>query len=421
MSMMLSHTLPRIRNNLWDPRILKCLACTQMQLSGTLRRFCNDAASKLLALSEDSAQVLQGKNKQLRHLIMSSAWPKLTSFEVNGVLYPLPYMPNRPSSGVQEGKQLTSQQLQYMAGFFDGDGCVTPVTALSGCMLHVRQSFEGAEVLLLYQAAFGGCIRLVNRGIGLRKPVLTWERFGRPARAAASILARNSIVKKRQLEIASSWPEYEGDRRARAVELAFCKQVDSSIRTSCSWGYFTGFFDAEGHVNVSQAVTLTIAQKYVTVLDCLQAFLLCETGIAATIRHGHGGASFTLNVNRMADSKRILKRMLESGMVRKTQQAFLALERTAENAASIRRATEDCVGQQMFGKRLDEAGLLRAAAIKQAQQHARYHLRKGRADVAAAMLQEVDELKREHAVQKARLENSQLHEYLCNLKRAIKS
>ena len=411
MSTTLFHIPPRIRNILWEPRIWKCRGCRQLDL----RRFSNDPANQLLALSEDSAEVLQEKNKQLRGLISSVAWPRITSFQVAGNVYPLPWHPSQKPSGTEEPKQLTRQQLEYMSGFFDGDGCVSPHGRLSGCGLVVSQSFDAAKVLLLYQAAFGGCIRIANHGIGLKKPVLAWELRGRPARAAASTLAENSIVKRRQLEIASSWPEHEADRRGAAAELAFCKKVDSGMASCCSWGYFAGFFDAEGYVGVSKhQVYLNITQKHVTVLNCLQAFLLCEMGVGGNICHSR--ESFALRITASAYSKQILKQLLNSGLIRKTEQALLALEWSAEDVARIRRAMEDFVGQQRFGRRLDEAGLLRAAAISRAQKKAHRNMQKGRGDVVATIFKKVDDLKQEHALKNAQLENSKLYKYLCNLK-----
>ena len=58
-------------------------------------------------------------------------------------------------------KRLASEPvLAYLAGFFDGDGCVACASGLSGCYLSTAQSFDQAEVLMLFYETFGGSIVL---------------------------------------------------------------------------------------------------------------------------------------------------------------------------------------------------------------------------------------------------------------------
>ena len=379
---------------------------------GSSRRCSFSLPSHLVALPEDSLQDLQAKNKQLRAAISSLRWPSLTSFTFRGDRYPLPYSPQDDSCG-QATQNLAKGQLDYMAGFFDGDGCVSSHQDLSGCNLHVTQSLIGVDVLFLFQSAFGGSICCMNNGKGLRQPVLVWSLFGRKAHAAANRLASHSIVKQRQLQRASEWPKSAAERKVAASGLASLKRFDSGVLGPCSWEYLAGFFDAEGYIRQARAtasVSLVMAQKYGTVLYAVSDFLLREMGLEVNVHKAASGKLYTLYIGA-ADSRPILEKMLESGLVRKAQQAKLALTLDANNASEIRVAMEQLVGHQMFGKRLNEAGLARASIIKRMLQRAHCRLRHGQPEEACIIRKEAESLKCQHRLLAAHHENMQLNEY----------
>ena len=362
------------------------------------------------AVSGHTLKELQAKNNQLRAEIKALPWPRLSSFEVNGNVYPLPQKIFRKSLEI---KQVPREELQYLAGFFDGDGCAMPTSDLSGCQLFVSQSYRGAAVLYLFLTAVGGSIRNAQSGAGLHEPVLQWSVFGQQARLVASMLAPLGIVKKTQLEIAMHWPVCKSTRHEAALELAFCKHIDSACPSDCSWPYFAGFFDAEGNIGQfghSQSLRLSIKQKHITVLDCLRAFLLSELRLRASVNcHLEMHA---LRIDSTSKSKIILQKMLDAGLVRKAEQAKLALKLCAGNVVQTRHALQDLVGNQGFGKRLDKAGLARAAKIRKVRQRARYAMQKGWTDFASSMLEEVECLMPEHAMLNAKFENILLCNYI---------
>ena len=364
--------------------------------------------------AEETCRHLQEENKQIRARLKSLKWPPLSSFQARGQVYNLPYVAvakeNPFCTDVRWSLALTDR-LKYLAGFFDGDGCVLPDGRLSGCSLGVGQSFDAAEVLLLFQSTFGGYIGRLHDGAGLRKPCLQWRVYGPAARRAAHLLLPFSIVKRKQLELAWNWPETKNEREQVSQQLSNLKQYDSSAEGPCSWEYFAGFFDAEGYVGLraKASLHLSVSQKHVTVLECLRRFLRSE--MPHEFRIMHYMCKHTLRIDTTSICKQVLQKFLGSGMLRKSDIAKLALDLTQENATTIRVSMSKLSGNQQFGKILDEAGLSRAQCILEMQQKAVRAGRNGHVQKAEELLIEVRRLKNEHVLLKAQLENSRLHEY----------
>ena len=75
------------------------------------------------------------------------------------------------------------KELEYLVGFFDGDGCVS---FWGGRMvLHINQNVDSARVLLCFRQAFGGSITVSGQPTGRNKGVLKWRVYGENARKAA--------------------------------------------------------------------------------------------------------------------------------------------------------------------------------------------------------------------------------------------
>ena len=121
--------------------------------------------------------------------VIQLAPPK--NFVAFGNVYELPRaVKETPSELPSEG------MLQYLSGFFNGDGCVrSDMTAL-----HIGQSVQGAEVLFLFQRFFGGTISVHAPETGLHCAALHWRVSGDKARKAAEMLNRTKLSKQRQLD-----------------------------------------------------------------------------------------------------------------------------------------------------------------------------------------------------------------------------
>ena len=179
-------------------------------------------------------------SQRLKKYLGDLRWPRLRHLQVGGVCYQLPLssrrvdmsslLPNCPKA-----------DLQYLAGFFDGDGCVSVETKLSGCTLSVCQSVCGQEVLLAFLRVFGGTIRVLSHGKGCTRPALNWEIHGNNASLAAQLLQEHCTVKKEQLCIAATWPSNTLDRIHCSSRLAKLKPLPSCMPKALSWSYVTGF------------------------------------------------------------------------------------------------------------------------------------------------------------------------------------
>ncbi|CAE7538556.1 AQR1 [Symbiodinium sp. CCMP2592] len=359
---------------------------------------------------ELTLQEIQKENEDLRKELKKLPWPMLKYFWANGRTYSLPLraesrdLSHRPAQA----------RLEYLAGFFDGDGYVGCETRLTGAALKVSQSFDQAEVLMLFRQTFGGSISRERRGVGLGKPKLQWQAYGQSARRAVRLLALHSITKQKQLLIAARWPKTKSLREDRKAELCALKQYDSAVAGPCSWSYFAGFFDAEGCIRLDPRVAslqVKVSQKHPRALRSLRAFLQTTSGIDATLGN-FTGYGYELWVCSLSKCKEILQHLLDAGLLCKVQQAQLALSLTPENAAEVRAELASRSGNQRFGRRLDAAGQNRARKILSAQRQVACLCRRGLEAEADAKQREVARLKDEHELRKARYENQQLLEYI---------
>lgn len=85
-------------------------------------------------------------------------------------------------------------RLAYLAGFFDGEGCVYPRNGLQ-----VSASQVDRRPLDMLQALFGGTIKTPALVEG-RRQMYYWVRYGKPAAVALRALLPWLVVKREQVE-----------------------------------------------------------------------------------------------------------------------------------------------------------------------------------------------------------------------------
>ena len=381
--------------------------------AGVTQKAIGDLRSSTADL-DDALHTLQRKNKQLRMILQTLRWPLLQHFEANGIRYELPF-PGQNKQPAPSSSMHSPASCLYLSGFFDGDGCVSSSSDRSGCTMSVNQSFDQANVLMLFFDTFGGSIARGARGLGLGKPMLQWRVYGANASLAASLLAPRSITKRKQLALATQWPIDRSFREDYEAKLVAWKRHDSAVPGACSWEYLAGFFDAEGCILLSSrwSLCLKITQKFPTVLRCIQSFLFQDLGINAHIYPT--GPGWLLQVTGYSSSKQVLKSMLQAGLLCKAAQAELALGMDPQNVGQVRVGLSELKGNQHFGRKLDEAGRERARSIKSLRGTLGYLEHRGKLQQAKVLKAEVETLKQEHALLNARLENQQLLEYMRKL------
>ena len=286
------------------------------------------------------------------------------SITVEGVTHNLPMR----SVGPPE-RHPTRDELEYLVGFFDGDGCVSMESKTGSMRLRVTQSIESAEVLFHYRELLGGGISRQSNGTGKHRAMLAWHVSGWTMRHVAALLSQIPSMKQAQLKIAGGGI-IEGPRRERIGEQLFqLKQKDHvAKKLKCTWAYFSGFFDAEGSVTVtplSVGLRLDVKQLNPFVLKRLLEFL--HDGKLNSWRLRQDQNCPGVVCTDLATSKQTLKHLLDHGLLVKQKQAQLALSLNVANHKKVREAVMELNGWQKKYNRLDEEGLSRAKELQALQ------------------------------------------------------
>ncbi len=321
-------------------------------------------------------------------------FPSPSFFMVEGVTHDLPMK----SVGPPE-RHPTREELEYLVGFFDGDGCVTMSSGNGEISLQIGQNIDSAHVLLHYRELLGGGIARHASGTGKHKAMLRWHVSGSKMRHVAALLGQIPSMKQAQLKIAGGG-NIEGQCRERIGEQLFqLKQKDHvAKKLKCTWAYFSGFFDAEGSVQVLPlwvGLKLNVRQVNPFVLKRLLEFLHDSKLDSWRLLQDQNCAG--LVCTDLATSKQTLKHLLDHGLLVKQQQAQLALSLNAANHKKVREAVMELNGWQKKYNRLDEEGVCRAKELKLLQ----IKMRTSSCTKEQELLQgEIQELREEHVFQK---------------------
>ena len=369
-------------------------ASTRGQLGPQWGILCNDFSTTTCMLEK-----WQRRCQRLKCLLQRVRFPRPESFEVNGKVYELPVRSGPPAC------HPSREELEYLGGFFDGDGCVSLCSSSGRVFLSISQSVQRPSILLRFRAAFGGGIYLEQGARGTRYACLRWRAQDSAAHEAASVLHSFTIMKSAQLH-----QVLEGnicrDRRNKVVKTL----LDLKAHTHkpghgtgpFTWRYFAGLFDAEGSIIVqaqSHSISLIVSQKNPYILRLIGAFLE-NRGFGNWNLYKQSGGSYQLACKHQGTAKASLKKLLSRGLSLKRPQAQHCLVLTEKNHAETREAVSQLNGQQNFYSRLDEAGIERAKAISKLQIKL-YHLRQRRSkeiddQITVAIGAQIKELQEEH-------------------------
>ena len=325
-------------------------------------------SSELRICHDEYRKKLQVIIERLKAHLDQQKWPKTTHMELAGRQYRLPvrfddldlHLVSEMAKGVG---------VEYLAGFFDGDGCVSAQTSLSGCALQVGQSTSNIKALLLFATRFGGTIGINNHGRGSMSPTASWNAYGELARQAAIALHPHSLVKKEQLTMVNIWPSSRCQRELCKRRLKNLKEAIPSIPSelALSWSYVAGFFDAEGCIyidRVSKSVQLIIGQKDVPVLVAIQQFWMKQLPLGHETRLYRKKNCSHLVSRKTETSVIILERLVEHGLQNKRAAALCAMQGNSLSHSDLRRHVGNHQGKQSYFSRLDEDGCTRARLIR---------------------------------------------------------
>ena len=317
----------------------------------------------------------------------------LETLTVSGKTYELPL------ASVEPLRSPSQEELEYLVGFFDGDGCVSMTRETGNAKLVIGQNVDSAEVLLRFRSLLGGSIGRHSASTGSTKAAVRWHVSGSKMTAAAETLSRVPSMKQAQLLLAKQGRVAENDRARVAQSLQMLKQrqhvPDQSAE--CSWPYFAGFFDAEGSISVRPSCA-GLELKLDQVNPCMPLALLRflqENQLPRWSLYHYAAHSVLVCANLM-ECKKTLEQLLANGLLVKPKQAELALSLTEENHLQIRDAISSLSGLQGRYQRLDSAGVARAQELKRLQMR----LRRLTGPEHASLFSHIEELRAEHNLQK---------------------
>ena len=188
----------------------------------------------------------QRRCDRLTQLQRRIRFPRLQTINVNGhdIKLPLP--------AAEPVRTPAQEELEYLVGFFDGDGCVSMNRKTGEAQLAIGQNVDSAEVLLHFRSLLGGSICRHSASTGSHKAMVRWQVYGPKMKAAAETLCRVPSMKQAQLLIAANGSVADNDSARVAERLQTLKGSQHVLDqwSDCSWPYFAGFFDAEGCIRV---------------------------------------------------------------------------------------------------------------------------------------------------------------------------
>lgn len=378
-----------------------------------------------LKIDHDAYQMKLGViSKRLKQHLKQQKWPRLTHVEVDGWRLKLPIRFEDLDPDLIAGFGPIDEE--YLAGFFDGDGCVAAQTHLSGTLLRTTQSAENCRSLLRFLIKYGGSICLGRSGYGSASPTLVWSVFGEEARRTACILRAHCFVKKEQLGIAVSWPSCRVERKVLNAKLGYLKTVEPSLPVgqAISWSYLAGFFDAEGCISMDRAsknIRLEISQRDAAILKVIQDFIFSRLASQDLAIKLYGSFDkHALVSTRTSTTAMILKSLLDHGLQWKRPAALHALRVPNSSHSNLRRDLGVGKGKQSYFEKLNEDGCARAREIKNI--NAKLWYAKGRCQVVADKLQaDLQYAKLEHKVLTAQSQILKLRSFISFIRKMIAS
>ena len=80
-----------------------------------------------------------------------------------------------PLSAAEPLRPPSQEELEYLVGFFDGDGCVSMNKTTGKVQLSIGQSVDSAEVLLHFRSLLGGSVSRHSVGTGSKMAAVVWQ------------------------------------------------------------------------------------------------------------------------------------------------------------------------------------------------------------------------------------------------------
>ena len=188
-------------------------------------------------LTTSELNTWQRRCDRLTQLQRRIKFPPLTSITVGNSMFRLPLAAVGPPSDFP-----TQEEMEYLTGLFDGDGCVSMTRGTGQLRLQLSQTLDSAKVLMRFCDRLGGGIYNEKCKTGARKAVLQWTASGKTMQHAANVLCSIPSAQGPRLEIAAKGNVAKADRSQVAHVLNLLKQQGHQPGNfQCSWTYFSVF------------------------------------------------------------------------------------------------------------------------------------------------------------------------------------
>lgn len=118
------------------------------------------------SVTSSGLERLQRLCRRLEQLQRRVKCPRPESFTVGNETFQIPVRTVSPPAEPPK-----REELEYLVGFFDGDGCITLNKSNGHMSLQVDQNIDSARVLLRYHRALGGGIFRLSLQQAATRPV----------------------------------------------------------------------------------------------------------------------------------------------------------------------------------------------------------------------------------------------------------
>lgn len=102
--------------------------------------------------------------------------------------------------------------IKWLAGFFDGDGCVCIEKSRNSYQLRITITNTNKEILELIQKQFGGIINTTYSKNKKHKSKHDLRWIAKEAKSLLKLIENELMLKKIQCEIALGFPDYENEK-----------------------------------------------------------------------------------------------------------------------------------------------------------------------------------------------------------------
>ena len=232
-----------------------------------------------------------------------------------------------------EFEEVTENDKWWAGGFADGDICVyVPFSESrqqpSGVRMSIGHALLGFKTLEKWHRLFGGNIYKTREAENNRQEIWTWRQDGKAAAVLCGKLEKYSMLKREQFACASKYHDEVDDNYKHRMDIysrlvALKRTPHTVIEDVLPSAYFSGMFDAEGSVTLTQmgSVACKIEQKYRAVCDAAARQFTCAA--RSVCEPGDSNACFKWQVS--SDNCRAFLTAIRPFMIEKLEIADIIL------------------------------------------------------------------------------------------------